>query len=246
MIKLRDYQENLKIKVRNEFKYHKRVILLAPCGSGKTVIASSIMQDSINKGKKVWFIVHRKELLDQAYNTLKKYNIATDNINIYMVQSLANRLKKIEEIPDLIIFDECQHATSSTYLKIINKFPNAYILGLTATPCRLSGKPLGDIFESIVSEITANELIKRNFLASYDYYAPQIDLDLDKVKIKSGDYEKDSLTKEMSKITIYGDIIKNYKKIADGKKTIIYCHSIEYSKTIEELFTKERIFNKAF
>lgn len=237
IIKLRDYQERLKNKTKKAFIKYKRVILLAPCGGGKTVIASSIMYDSVNKGKKVWFIVHRKELLEQANNTLDRYEIPKKNISIYMVQSLANKLDKIEENPDLIIFDECQHSTSNTYLKIIEKFPNSYILGLTATPSRLSGKPLGDIFQSIISDVTAKELISRKFLASYDYYAPQIDLDLDKVKIKSGEYETASLNREMDKMTIYGDIIKNYKKLADGKKSIIYCHSVEYSKKIEKLFT---------
>ena len=237
IIKLRDYQERLKNKTKKAFIKYKRVILLAPCGGGKTVIASSIMYDSVNKGKKVWFIVHRKELLEQANNTLDRYEIPKKNISIYMVQSLANKLDKIEENPDLIIFDECQHSTSKTYLKIIEKFPSSYILGLTATPCRLSGRPLGDIFQSIISDITAKELISRKFLASYDYYAPQIDLDLDKVKLKSGEYETESLNREMDKMTIYGDIIKNYKKLADGKKSIIYCHSVEYSKKIEKLFT---------
>ena len=245
-IVLRDYQENLKNKVREEFKKYKRVILLAPCGSGKTVIASSIIQDSINKRKKVWFIVHRKELLEQAHNTLEQYSINFENVKIYMVQSLANKLKDITEIPNMIIFDECQHATSRTYMKIIEKFPSAYILGLTATPCRMTGKPLGDIFQSIVSDITAKQLIKKKYLADYDYYAPQINLNLNNVKIKAGDYEKESLNKEMNKLTIYGDIIKNYKKIANGKKSIIYCHSIEYSKKIEKLFTEHGYSIKHF
>lgn len=92
------------------------------------------MKDSISKGKKVWFVVHRRELLLQAENTLERYGIPKDNIRVYMVQTLANKLDKIEEIPDLIIYDECQHCTSNTYLRITNKYPNTYILGLTATP----------------------------------------------------------------------------------------------------------------
>ena len=74
---------------------------------GKTVIASSIMQDSINKGKKVWFVIHRKELQQQAENTLERYGIPKDNIKVYMVQSLAHKIDKIDEEPDLIIVDEC-------------------------------------------------------------------------------------------------------------------------------------------
>ena len=151
------------------------------------------MKDSISKGKKVWFVVHRRELLLQAENTLERYGIPKDNIRVYMVQTLANKLDKIEEIPDLIIYDECQHATSNTYLKIINKYPQAYILGLSATPTRLSGKPLGDIFETIVSEITAKQLIEMRYLAQYSYYAPNLDVDLSKVKKKMGDYDAQGL-----------------------------------------------------
>ena len=246
MIELRKYQINLKNKTRNAFKKYKRVIMLAPCGAGKTVIASSIMQDSIKKGKKVWFIVHRRELENQAHNTLERYEIPKDNIKIYMAQSLARKLNNIDEIPDLIIFDECQHCTSNTYLKIINKFPNTYILGLTATPTRLMGKPLGDVFETIVSEVTARQLINMGYLSSYDYYAPPLDLNLSNVKIRKGDYDSDDLDKEMSKKKIYGDIIKTYKKLANNKKTIIYCHSVEYSKKIEDLFTRNGYSIKHF
>lgn len=156
-----------------------------------------------------------------------------------MVQTLAHKLDKIDETPDMIVVDECQHSTSSTYLKIINKFPNTYILGLTATACRMQGKPLGDIYQIIVSEISANKLIEMGYLAKYDYYAPQINLDFSDVKIKNGDYEKDGIDQKMNKVAIYGDIIKNFKKLANNKKTIMYCHSIEYSKKMEELFSSK-------
>ena len=124
-LKLRDYQEELKNKLRESFKIYKKVILLAPCGAGKTVIASSIIKDSISKNKNIWFIVHRRELQSQAEKTLEKYGIPKDKIKVFMVQTLANKLNKIDEIPDMIIYDECQHATSKTYQRITDKFPNS-------------------------------------------------------------------------------------------------------------------------
>lgn len=246
MITLRDYQLDLKNKAREAFKHYKRVILLAPCGSGKTITSTSIISDSVSKGKIVWFIVHRKELLDQAINTLERCNVPMDNVRVYMIQSLANRLNKIEECPDLIILDECQHSTSNTYLRLLEAYPQAFVLGLTATPTRLSGQPLGDIFEAMVSSVTTEELIKRGFLASYDYYAPKINADFSKVKIKVGDFIGAEIEKELDKSTIYGDIIENYKKLADNKKTIIYCATIEYSKKIENLFLKNGYAIKHF
>lgn len=237
-INLRPYQLALKNKAREAFKNNKRVILLAPCGSGKTVIASSIMQDAIKKGNKVWFIVHRSELMKQANDTLERYGISKKNIEVYMVQSLAHKLDKIKEEPNLIIVDECQHSSSSTYRKIINQYPNAYILGLSATPTRLTGKPLGDIYETIISEVTAKQLIEMKYLADYSYYAPELNIDFNNIKIKAGDYDTEDVNRAMSKAKIYGDIIKTYKKLANNKKTILYCASIEYSKKMEKLFSE--------
>ena len=84
---------------------------------GKTVISSSIIQDSVAKGKIVWFVVHRQELQTQAENTLKNFQIESDNVKVYMIQTLVNKIKKnlIEEIPDMIVLDECQHSSSTTY-----------------------------------------------------------------------------------------------------------------------------------
>ena len=237
-IELRPYQLALKNKAREAFKKNKKVILLAPCGSGKTIIASSIMQDVIKKGNKVWFIVHRSELMKQANDTLERYGISKDNIKIYMVQSLVRRLDKITEEPNLMIFDECQHSTSNIYKKIIDKYPNAYILGLSATPTRLTGKPLGDVYETIVSEVTAKQLIEMKYLADYSYYAPDLNIDFSSIKTKAGDYDVEDIDKAMSKAKIFGDIIKTYKKLANNKKTILYCASIEYSKKMEKLFSE--------
>lgn len=246
MIKLRSYQEELKNKCREAFKKYKRVIMLAPCGSGKTITSTSIINDSVKKGNIVWFIVHRKELLDQAVNTLKRCDVPMDNVRVYMIQSLANRLNKIDEIPNFIIYDECQHCTSKTYLRVTQEFPNAYFLGLTATPCRLSGKPLGDIFQTMISAITADDLIKKGYLANYDYYAPKVSADFTKVKIKNGDYDTEEIEKVMDNKKIYGNIIEEYKKLANNKKTIIYCASISYSKKIEKLFNDNGFSAKHF
>lgn len=238
MYELRFYQLDSFDKVRDAFWTSRRVILVAPCGSGKTVISAHFVYKTISEGKKVWFIVHRKELLDQAEKTFKEFNIPMKNVSISMVQTLRNRLKDINEIPDLIVIDEAHHASSKTYLEIINKFPDIYILGLTATPTRMSGKPLGDIFQSMVSEISANDLIWDGYLADYDYYAPKIDADFSKAKMVAGDYSVSDIDFIMNKSKIYGDIIANYKKLADNKKTIIYCSSIAYSKKMEQLFNE--------
>ena len=205
---------------------------------GKTVISSSIIQDSVAKGKIVWFVVHRQELQTQAENTLKNFQIESDNVKVYMIQTLVNKIKKnlIEEIPDMIVLDECQHSSSTTYMKLFETYPNTFFLGLSATPTRLTGKPLGNIYENIVKEIEADDLIKMGYLAQYDYYAPKMNTDFTKVKMSKGDYDKEEVEKYLTNGTIYGNIIKYYKQLADNMKTIIYCPTISYSLKIEELF----------
>lgn len=245
MIILRDYQQKLKEKTREAFKTYKKIILLAPCGAGKTVISSSILKDSIDKGKKVWFIVHRQELLQQSINTFNSFGIEP---KVFMIQTLVNQIKKgiITEVPDLIVIDECQHSTSKTYLFLFETYKDTYFLGLSATPCRLSGLPLGNIYENIVCEIEAEDLIKKGFLADYDYYAPKLNADFTKVQISKGDYNNTEVEKELTNATIYGDIIKYYKKIADNKKTIIYCPTISYSEKIAKLFNDNGYSAKHF
>jgi len=236
MYELRYYQKDLFEAVKSDLWYHKRIILVAPCGSGKTVISAHLINWLTSGNNKAWFIVHRKELLDQAEETFKSFGINMNNISIFMIQTLRNRLNSIKERPDVIIIDECQHSTSKTYLDVLETYLNTPVIGLTATPTRLSGKPLGDIFESMVEKITATELIWDGFLSDYDYYAPKIDADFNKAKIIAGDYSPSDINILMDRPKIYGDIIDNYKKLADNKKAIIYCSSIEYSRKIEKLF----------
>lgn len=185
----------------------------------------------------------------QSERTLEKFDIKSNNIKVYMIQTLVNKIKKneITEIPDMIVLDECQHSTSKTYLTLFETYPNTFFLGLTATPCRLSGKPLGDVFEIIVKEIEADDLIQKGFLAEYDYYAPKLNADFSKVKIKTtGDYDTKEIEKELDNKTIYGNIIEYYKKLANNKKTIIYCPTISYSQKIEKLFNDNGYIAKHF
>ncbi len=237
---LRDYQSELISNVSKAFESYSKLLVVAPCGSGKTIVASAIIDSEIKKGNKVWFIVHRKELLDQATSTFG------DKAEVHMIQTLVRRLNKITDIPDLIIIDEAHHATSRSYMTVVERLSTTRVLGLTATPTRLSGAPLGELFEHMIVGTTANILTKLGFLAEYDYYAPKIDTDFTKAKIIAGDYKSSDIDFLMDKPKIYGDIISNYIKLALGKKTIIYCSSIDYSKKIEQLFNDNWFVTRQF
>ena len=233
-IKLRDYQNNLINNAREALANNfKRILIVAPTGSGKTVIASQLAKLILAKNGTVYFVVHRIELLRQAENTFLKYGIS--GVKCFMVQTLANKLTENIE-PTVIVFDEAHHASSNTYQKIIDYYKNSHILGLTATPCRFSGKSLGDVFEIIIQDITASQLIEQQFLANYDYYCPKIDTNYSGLKIQAGDIKPSDCFNIMDKPKIYGNIINNYKKYCFGRKTIIYATTIEHSLRVVEQF----------
>lgn len=132
------------------------------------------------------------------------------------------------------------HSTSTTYTKIYERYPNAKRLMLTATPKRTNGEGLSNVADDIIIGVTTKWLIENKFLAPYEYYSSVL-IDQDKLKIKRGDFEQDSIINEIDKPKIYGAVIENYIKFANNKKTIIFCSSIEHSKKVAEEFNKKGI-----
>ena len=235
-LKLRQYQEDFLGKLKIKLKQNRNILSVLPCGAGKTVLFAYIADNhiKINNTNAVWFIVHRKELIDQTIDTFNTFGISSDRIKIFMVQSLSNMIKKdkINGEPTMIIFDESHHCTSTSWLRIIQTYPNAYKIGLTATPCRLDGVGLKNVFDEMLVGVNAKYLIENKFLAPYDYYAPKLAIDGLNLKVKGSDYDSTYVTEMFEKSKIYGDVINNYIKLANGKKSILYAPSIEFSNKI--------------
>lgn len=188
------------------------------------------------RGNVVWFLVHRRELEDQTVATFERFNIEFNSIYIDMVNTVSRRLDNLHiPEPDLIIFDEAHFSAATTWQRIIDKFPNAYIVGLTATPTRLDGKPLGDIYDNLVLGESIGQLIDRGHLAPYKYYAPTL-LETERLSSKRGEYDLKEAEKQMNERAIYGDVIKHYRQYADGKQTVVYCSTIEHSERVAEEF----------
>lgn len=232
---LREYQENLIENLKNSWKTgHKRPCIVLPCGGGKSVIVAETAKRVTHNKRQVLFIVHRLELVKQIKNTFESWGVDMDYCLIGMVQTINKRLDKIPE-PSLIIVDENHHVLAGTYKKILDYFPRAYCVGVTATPIRLNGGGLGDINDDLIIGVTAKWLIANGYLAPYKYYSIPI-VDLSNIKTVRGDYDITQLSGVMEDDKIYGDTVANYIRLADGMKTIIYCASVKSAKETAEEF----------
>ena len=232
---LREYQNNIINDVREAYrKGSKAPCIVLPCGGGKSVIVAEIAKRTTAKGNRVLFIVHRKELCDQIRNTFEAWGVDMDLCTIGMVQTVCRHLEAIAP-PALIITDENHHSKANSYMKIYKAFPDAHRVGVTATPVRLDGSGLKDVNDELVVGVNAKWLINNHYLAPYDYYAPSI-VDLTEVKTVRGEFDTKSVEKVMLKRAIFGDVIANYKKLADGKQAICYCASIRHSIAMADAF----------
>lgn len=252
MFQLRPYQDLLIEGVRDEFlRGLHNTCVVAPCGAGKTVIMAWMASKTAVRGNPVLFTVHRRELIDQASETFSALGIQhgiiapgcqmnNELIQIGSIFTVVKRLDKIQA-PGLIFIDESHHSTANTWRKLLAAFPGAYVIGLTATPARMSGEGLGDIFESLVIGPSVKQLIDWGNLAPFKYYAPPIKANLEGLRVRYGDYVQSDVSIRMDKSEIIGDTIEQYKKLADGKRAICYCVSRAHSEHTAEMFQQAGI-----
>lgn len=217
----------------------KGVLIQSPPGSGKSVIIATIAKLATDKKNHVLFIVHRKELVEQIQNTFSRQQVDEQYTTIMTVGKVANRLDRLP-YPSIIITDETHHSRAKTYKKIYDYYSKSFRLGFTATPWRMNGKGFTDIYDEMIRGKEVDWLIENNFLAPFDYYAPTL-ADLEKLKTSShGDYTKKSMDDAVSN-AIFGDVVEHYKHLANGRKAILYAHSIEASKRLAETFNEKGI-----
>ena len=252
-MKLRHYQERGINDIRAQFVQGKRrVCFVAPCGAGKTMVMAYMASKAAQRGMRSLFLVHRRELLEQAGKTFIDMNIPFGTISpnvkpnkdkliqIGSIQTVINRIAGMDE-PQLIILDECHHATAKSWLSVLNFFEHSRVVGLTATPARLNGSGLGEVFDSLVVCCSPQELINQGFLAPYKYYAPPMMADLSGIKTIRGDFDQGELSCRLDKVAIIGDAIEHYKELASNTKAICYCTGKNHSQHTAYLFNKAGI-----
>lgn len=214
--------------------------------SGKTALTAAMLKSAAEKNKRSIFIVHRRELIKQSVLAFDSAGVSFGIIangfaeqpeplvQIASVLSLASRLRRAKA-PDLIVWDECHHLGASSWKHIYNSFPNAFHIGLTATPARTDGQGLGDFFQKIIHGPAVTDLISQGYLCPFRIFAPSSP-DLSKTHLSMGDFMKSEIADAMNKPTITGSAITEYKRHAMGKRNVVFCVSIEHARAVSDQF----------
>ena len=201
---------------------------------------AEIARRTTKNNKRVMFLIHRKEVLNQAIETFRNQSVNPDLLTAGMVQTLTRRVDKLP-IPDVILVDEAHHALAKSYQNILNRFPKAIVLLFTATPHRTGRVQLDQIADDIIVGQSIHELTEKGFLAPFRYFQPPGDFDSKLLKRGStGDFTNDSMQQAMS-TKIFGHIVKQYKRIAPGMQAVVYTYSIDSAIKIAAEFNSEGI-----
>lgn len=225
----------------------RSILITAPTGSGKTILTSHMIQTAQAQGYGSWFIVHRRELVKQSMKSfievgIKRFGIASagwqemnrEEVQIASVQTISRRFSRFKK-PTLLIWDECHHVSAGSWSKLFAAFPSAFHIGLTATPQRLDGRGLSGHFKKIVKGPSVSWLIENKYLCPYRLFAPP-GLSVASVHSRMGDFVRSELSNIVDRPTITGDAIQEYRKLADGKRAVVFCVSIDHSKHVVEQF----------
>lgn len=236
MGELRPYQQKLVNAARRSLASgNEHVLVQSPAGSGKTATMAEIAKIATQRGNDVLFIVHRREIVQQVKATFSAWGVDMSRCYVGMVQTVTRRLDKITP-PQLILCDESHHSLANSYKRIFERFPEASLVGFTATPCRLSGKGMGEVYDDLILGPSIQWLIQNSYLAPFDYYAPTL-IDVSKLKRAStGDYSSKSMDDAVKVRAVFGDVLATYKRVADGTKTIVYTHNVQSSIDVAVAF----------
>ena len=250
-IKIRDYQKELIDETRDAFREHNSVVMQSPTGSGKTLTTAWIVQQVLQGGRRCIFCVHRMELVSQTSAAFDKLGIEhgfitskedydeTKFVHIAGIDTLRRRLKEVIP-PDLLICDEGHRYMADSYKRVVDYWPNAKKLIITATPERLDGRGLKHIAQKLVVGKTPRWLIDNGFLSPYRVFAPSTP-DLSSVKTTAGDYQIDQLATAMNTSSITGNALEHYKKHCDGMQAIVFAVNIDHSKSVVSQFNEAGI-----
>lgn len=250
-VKLRPYQEQSREAVEREWEEgRKRTLLVLPTGTGKTVVFSKIVEDQVKLGDRCLILAHRGELLEQASDKLLKatgLKTATEKaeqtslgtqakVVVGSVQTLQRekRLAKFEpEHFNTIVVDEAHHCISEGYQKVLGHFPNAKVLGVTATPDRGDMKNLGEYFESMAYEYSLNDAIREGYLSPIKALTIPLKVDLSEVKQQAGDFSTSDLDTALD--PYLEQIADEMVKYCANRKTVVFLPLVKTSQKFKDI-----------
>jgi superfamily II DNA or RNA helicase len=250
MHQLRDYQleavQNVRLSIREGYR---RILLVAPTGSGKTTVACDIIHGAVQRNNPCVFLAHRKELIDQCSARLDEHGVdhgifkagnkrvAPDlPVQVASVMTLVRR--KIRPPAKIFFIDEAHRAMATSYLKVLEAYPDAVVIGLTATPFRLDGRGLGHIFQKIEECSSPAELTERGYLVPARVFSAPVLPSFGKIKKRMGDYDQGELASAVNRNSIIGNIYSHWIKYAPDRLTVCFAVSRLHAKSIQETFLK--------
>lgn len=250
-MELRPYQKESKTAVFEQWGNGiRRTLLVLPTGCGKTIVFAKITEECVRNGDRVLILAHRGELLEQAADKIAKatgLGCATEKaeqsclgswfrITVGSVQSLMreSRLKRFpEDYFNTIIIDEAHHCISDSYQRVLNHFPDAKVLGVTATPDRGDMKNLGQVFESLAYEYTLPKAIKEGYLSPIKAVTIPLQVDLTGVGIQSGDFKAGDLGTALD--PYLERIAEEMEKYCREKKTVVFLPLVKTSQKFRDI-----------
>jgi len=245
---LRSYQSRAVHDLRLSYRSGARApLLVLPTGGGKTVVMAEILRSLASRGHTGLVLVHRRELIAQTAAKLALadvdhgiiaagFSAANASIQVASVQTLSRRLASMATSPDLIVIDEAHHATAGSWSRVLDHWPDALRLGVTATPIRLDGRGLSAVFDRLVIGPSVADLVTHGYLTPARIYAPPLQVDLSAIKRRAGDFAVDDAAAAMDRPTVTGDAIAHFRRFAGDQRAIAFCCSAAHAEHVCESF----------
>ena len=240
---LRDYQQEMKLRLFTEWEFHRSVMVQMPTGTGKTHLLVAVVKEflcGIGAGTRVWIVAHRRELVEQIEETVARFGMGKEagRVRVFSIQWLSRNWKNIGEAPGLIVIDEAHHALAETYRELWKRYPEARKLGMTATPCRLNGKGFTDLFDALITSWSIAEFIGKGWLSAFDYVSIRADsreqrrIDSLKKRGADGDYQVKEMNEVLNRQVSIRRLYESVERYAAGKKGMVYAVSIAHARRI--------------
>ena len=256
-IKLFDYQEDMKERIEKALRLHRSVMAQMPTGTGKTYLLTAVIDSFVsnNPMEKVWIVAHRRELVSQIDETVRKFHSYSasntssllSSVKAMSIQWLMRHYDEIEEVPGMIVIDEAHHALAKTYKEMWERFPKAKFLGLTATPCRLNGKGFTDLFDVLVQSWAVPEFISKGRLATYDFVSIKPDgvtqrlIDSLQKRGADGDYQNKEMDMLLNKKPSIERLYRSLEEYGKDRKGIVYAINIFHAQKITKLYQEHGV-----